>query len=107
MIDAMATHGQISAVGGDAQCIYIWRDTNIRSIIEFSQRYPQLKVIEGQVNYRRMPEMSVFANAIPISERIEDTKNLRSTKNPFRESIMISVFNGRQQANCVIQRLAD
>ncbi|MDR1906922.1 MAG: UvrD-helicase domain-containing protein [Puniceicoccales bacterium] len=106
MIDLIAKNGQIFAVGDDAQCIYTWRGANIRSIIEFPQRYPQTKVTKVQVNYRSTPEILDFANAIPVSEKIEYTKILKSTKNPFRKPIVVSVLDARQQANFVVKRLA-
>ncbi|MDR1907143.1 MAG: hypothetical protein LBQ03_02945 [Puniceicoccales bacterium] len=59
-----------------------------------------------QVNYRSTPEILDFANGIPVSERIEHTKILKSTKNPFRKPIVVSVLDARQQANFVVKRLA-
>jgi DNA helicase-2/ATP-dependent DNA helicase PcrA len=40
MVYLMATDGQIFAVGDDAQCIYTWRGADIKSIIDFPQKYP-------------------------------------------------------------------
>ncbi|MDR1303133.1 MAG: ATP-dependent helicase [Puniceicoccales bacterium] len=106
MIDLMAQDGQIFAVGDDAQCIYTWRGADIRSIIEFPRRYPQTKVTKVQVNYRSTPEILDFANEIPVAERFEYAKILKSTKNSFRKPLVVSVLDVRQQANFIIKRLA-
>ncbi|MDR3317591.1 MAG: UvrD-helicase domain-containing protein, partial [Puniceicoccales bacterium] len=105
MIDLIAQKGQIFAVGDDAQCIYTWRGADIKSIIEFPQKYPQTKVTKVQVNYRSTPEILNFANAIPVSEKIEYTKILRATKSSFRKPLLVSVLNARQQANFIIKRI--
>ncbi|MDR2806941.1 MAG: ATP-dependent helicase [Puniceicoccales bacterium] len=105
MIDLIAKHGQIFAVGDDAQCIYTWRGANIKSIIEFPKKYPQTKVTKVQVNYRSTPEILDFANAIPVSEKLEYTKVLKSTKHPFRKPLVVSVLDMRQQANFVVKRM--
>ncbi|MDR2812563.1 MAG: ATP-dependent helicase [Puniceicoccales bacterium] len=105
MIDLIAKNGQIFAVGDDAQCIYTWRGANIKNIIEFPQKYPRTKVTKVQVNYRSTPEILDFANEIPVSEKVEYTKILKSTKNSFRKPLVVSVLDARQQANFIVKRL--
>ncbi|MDR1434962.1 MAG: ATP-dependent helicase [Puniceicoccales bacterium] len=105
MIDLMAKDGQIFAVGDDAQCIYTWRGANIKSIIDFSEKYPQTKVTKVQVNYRSTPEILAFANEIPIAEKFEYAKILKSTKDSFRKPLVVTVLDARQQANFIIKRL--
>ncbi|MDR1591128.1 MAG: ATP-dependent helicase [Puniceicoccales bacterium] len=105
MIDLIAKNGQIFAVGDDAQCIYTWRGANVKNIIEFPQKYPRTKVTKVQVNYRSTPEILKFANEIPVSEKFEYTKILKSTKDPFRKPLVVSVLDARQQANFIVKRL--
>ncbi|MDR2200740.1 MAG: ATP-dependent helicase [Puniceicoccales bacterium] len=105
MVDLMARDGQIFAVGDDAQCIYTWRGANIRSILEFPKKYPQTQVTKIQVNYRSTPEILDFANGIPVAEKFEYRKVLRSTKNSHRKPFFVSLTDARHQANFIVKRI--
>lgn len=105
MVDLMARDEQLFAVGDDAQCIYTWRGADIRSITEFSKKYRQTKVTKIQTNYRSTPEILALANEIPVSEKFEYTKILRSTKASFHRPWLVSVLDARQQASFIIKRI--
>lgn len=105
MIHLIAKDHQIFAVGDDAQCIYTWRGADVKNIIDFPSNHPDTGVIKIQTNYRSTPEILDFANEIPVAERYEYTKILKSTHSHYRKPQVVSVLDARQQANFVIKRL--
>ncbi len=76
IVDIVARdHGNVCAVGDDAQAIYGWRGASFENIYTFPERHPGCAVFRLEVNYRSTPEILSFANeSISHNERrIEKT----------------------------------
>jgi DNA helicase-2/ATP-dependent DNA helicase PcrA len=58
MVDLLAAHHRnVMAVGDDMQCIYTWRGADFSNIREFSNRWPDSRIIKIEQNYRSTPEI--------------------------------------------------
>lgn len=57
-------HGNVLAVGDDAQSIYGFRGATHKNIMEFPQRFPGCKVITLEANYRSSQAILDVANAV-------------------------------------------
>ncbi len=57
-------HQNVMVVGDDAQCIYSFRGSTIRNILEFPQEYPGCRVIKLEENYRSTQPILNLANEI-------------------------------------------
>jgi DNA helicase-2/ATP-dependent DNA helicase PcrA len=57
-------HQNVMVVGDDAQCIYSFRGSTIRNIMEFPKDYPGCKVIKLEENYRSTQPILNLANEI-------------------------------------------
>ena len=64
IVDKMAPHHRIMAVGDDAQCIYSWRGANFENILTFQDRHPGTQILRIETNYRSTPEILSMANAV-------------------------------------------
>jgi DNA helicase-2/ATP-dependent DNA helicase PcrA len=84
IVDLMAGHHCVMAVGDDAQCIYTWRGAEVENILAFPQRHKGAAIYRIETNYRSTPEILEFANSVlqsqPKGRQFE--KELR----PARES---------------------
>ena len=86
IVDQLAGHHQVMAVGDDAQCIYTWRGADFDNIMQFEERHPGAKIHKIETNYRSSPEILDFANAVLASQPsgLGFSKELRPVK-PKRE----------------------
>lgn len=70
----------ITVVGDDFQCIYSWRGSDFRNIMDFPKRYPDAQIVKLEQNYRSTPEILELANNC-IRHNVEQfQKELRPTK---------------------------
>lgn len=106
IVDKMAPHHRIMAVGDDAQCIYSWRGANFENILTFPDRHPGTEIHRIEINYRSTPEILTMANAI-ISNRSTPgfEKELRAHKPSAQKPYVVQAMDTREQAQFVITRI--
>jgi DNA helicase-2/ATP-dependent DNA helicase PcrA len=68
----VAGHGNVTAVGDEAQGIYSFRGAEISNILNFEQTFPGAAVIRLEQNYRSKQPVLDFANAV-IDKRLFTT----------------------------------
>jgi DNA helicase-2/ATP-dependent DNA helicase PcrA len=107
IVDQLAGHHQVMAVGDDAQCIYTWRGANFDNIMEFSERHPGAEVHKIETNYRSSPEILEFANAVLNSQPagLGYSKELRPIKPSRERPYFVPVMDTRSQAKFIIERI--
>jgi DNA helicase-2/ATP-dependent DNA helicase PcrA len=64
IIDLMAPHHRIMAVGDDAQCIYTWRGAEVENILSFPERHTGTQIYKIELNYRSTPPILTLANSV-------------------------------------------
>ena len=109
LVDLLAgQHGNIMAVGDDAQSIYSWRGADFRYIMEFPQRYPQATIFRIETNYRSVPEVLELANAsIKVNDR-QFEKELRPTRHAAgMRPALVALGSPAEQALFVSQRMQE
>ncbi len=57
-------HGNVMAVGDDAQSIYAFRGANVQNILTFPDMFPGTKIIKLEENYRSVQPVLNLTNAI-------------------------------------------
>ena len=107
IVDRLAGHHRIMAVGDDAQCIYTWRGANLDNILKFADRHPDAKVYKIETNYRSTPEILNFANhaleAQPTSQGYH--KHLHAVRQPAVKPHVVKLVDAGHQADFVIKRI--
>lgn len=109
MIDLLAgQHGNIMAVGDDAQSIYSWRGADFRYIIGFPDRYPKAKVYRIETNYRSVPEVLELANAtIKVNEKQFEKELQPSRDSSGMRPAVVPLGSPYEQALFVSQRIQE
>ncbi|MFP6854657.1 MAG: ATP-dependent helicase [Opitutales bacterium] len=109
IIEKIAHHGQIMAVGDDAQCIYTWRGADLDHILGFPKRYPDAQIFKIETNYRSSPEILELANGILESQPKDRgyRKTLRPSKPSGGRPVFAPLMDAYQQADFVIERILE
>ncbi len=102
-----AYHGNITAVGDDAQSIYSFRGADFRNIIEFPKRYPGALVFKLEKNYRSTPEILRLANTSIQQNLNQYPKVLEAARPPGMAPALIPLHDVYQQAEFVAQRVLE
>jgi DNA helicase II / ATP-dependent DNA helicase PcrA len=107
IVDTLAAHHQVMAVGDDAQCIYTWRGADFDNIMRFNDRHVGAAIHKIETNYRSSPEILEFANAVLGAQPagLGYSKELRAVRPSGDKPYFVPLMDSRGQANFVIQRI--
>ena len=98
-------HKNICVVGDDAQSIYSWRNANFQNILNFSDDWPEAKVVKLEQNYRSTKNIISAANALIKNNSTGYEKNLW-TENKEGDLVMIGeVGNEYEEAEFIIGKI--
>lgn len=107
IVDRLAAHHCIMAVGDDAQCIYSWRGANFENIISFPDRHPGTVIHRIETNYRSTPEILNLANGVLLAQpkgRHFD-KELRAARGHAQKPFVVQAMDDREQAEFIVKRI--
>jgi len=107
IVDQLAGHHRVMAVGDDAQCIYTWRGADFDNIMRFDERHPGAEIHKIETNYRSSPEILTFANAVLGAQPagLGYSKELRAIKPSRERPYFVPVMDTRGQARFIIERI--
>jgi DNA helicase-2/ATP-dependent DNA helicase PcrA len=107
IVDRLAAHHRVMAVGDDAQCIYSWRGADFENIMTFPDRHPGAVIHRIETNYRSTPEILAFANGVlnaqPKGRHFD--KELRAARKHGHKPAVIQAMDDREQAAFVLKRI--
>ncbi|WP_438479855.1 ATP-dependent helicase [Oleiharenicola lentus] len=107
IVDKLAPHHRVMAVGDDAQCIYSWRGANFENIMSFPERHPDTVIHRIETNYRSTPEILAFANGVleaqPKGRHFD--KELRAARAHSTKPSVIQAMDDREQAEFILKRI--
>lgn len=107
IIDRLAPHHRVMAVGDDAQCIYSWRGADFENIMTFESRHPGTVIHRIETNYRSSPEILALANGVLLAQpkgRHFD-KELRPARAHAQKPYVVQTMDDREQAEFLIKRI--
>ena len=100
-------HGNLMAVGDDAQSIYSFRGADFENILKFSELYPDTATFHLTINYRSIPEILNLANMSILNNTRQFQKQLLSVKHPGALPSLAPLQDVFQQADFIAERILD
>ncbi len=98
-----AQHRNLFCIGDDAQSIYMFREADIRNILNFQKDYPDGKIILLEQNYRSTGTIIAAAQSIISNNKNQIPKELW-TSNPHGEQIIAQeTLNERGEGDYIAQ----
>ena len=73
-----AHHGNLFVVGDPDQTIYTWRGANVKYLLDFDKRFPSVRTVMMNDNYRSTPQITMAANSLISANKQRLPKNLVS-----------------------------
>jgi DNA helicase-2/ATP-dependent DNA helicase PcrA len=107
IVDRIAAHHRVMAVGDDAQCIYSWRGANFENIMTFPDRHPGTVIHRIETNYRSTPQILALANGVLLAQpkgRHFD-KELRAHRANSHKPYVVQTMDDREQAEFIVKRV--
>ena len=106
IVDALAGHHQVMAVGDDAQCIYSWRGADFENLMTFEDRHPGTVIHRIETNYRSTPQILNLANGVldaqPKGRHFD--KELRAARKNGQKPLVVQAIDDREQADFILKR---
>ncbi|MBV9468134.1 MAG: ATP-dependent helicase, partial [Abitibacteriaceae bacterium] len=103
-----SVHGNVMAVGDDAQSIYAFRGANYRNILDFPQAYPGCKIIKLEENYRSTQRILDVTNFIINQAQEKFSKHLYTRREPAGEfPALVTAPDENMQSAFVAQRILE
>src|SRR3989339_188259 len=99
------SHGNILAVGDDAQSIYSFRAADIKNILQFPEKFSNTTIHKLETNYRSTPEILDVANQIISANVKQFAKNLKAVKESHVRPELVALMSPTQEANFVADRI--
>ncbi|MGC4073552.1 MAG: ATP-dependent helicase [Nibricoccus sp.] len=107
IIDKIATHHRVMAVGDDAQCIYSWRGADFENIMTFPERHPGTVIHRIETNYRSTPQILALANGVldaqPKGRHFD--KELRASRANSQKPLVVQCIDDREQGDFIVKRI--
>lgn len=107
IVDKLAAHHQVMAVGDDAQCIYSWRGADFENIMTFEGRHPGTVIHRIETNYRSSPEILALANGVLLAQPVgrHFDKELRAARDHAQKPYVVQTMDDREQAEFILKRI--
>lgn len=104
---ARAGHGNLTAVGDDAQSIYRFRGADYDNILKFPDRNPGTRLFRLEINYRSTPEVVVFTNASIAHNRTGFPKTLASARTEGLRPVALPTGDAYEEADALCQLILE
>ncbi|MBC8042683.1 MAG: ATP-dependent helicase [Rhizobacter sp.] len=101
-------HGNVMAVGDDAQSIYSFRGANFRNILDFPKKFADCKVIKLEENYRSTERILSLTNFVINQATEKFTKHLFTRTKPGGEfPAIVAAPDERFQSKFIAQMVLE
>ena len=102
-----SVHGNVMAVGDDAQSIYSFRGANYKNIFDFPKLFENTKIIKLEQNYRSTQNILKLTNTIISRAKAKYDKELFSDIKSSVKPALICARNTQMEADFICQRILE
>lgn len=99
------SHGNVFAVGDDAQSIYAFRGADVKNILAFPKQWPEAKIFKLLSNYRSTPQILDVANESLKNNLNQYAKDLIGLKEQGLKPTLIACPSARQEASVIADKI--
>ena len=104
LVEALAgVHGNVTAVGDDAQSIYRFRGADVGHILRFPEAFPGTRVLKLEENYRSTQPILDLANAVLDRATAKYEKRLFTRREGGERPALVQAPDERWQSRFVCQ----
>ncbi len=100
-----STHNNICVVGDDDQSIYGWRGANIKNILEFPEKFENVKIVKLEKNYRSTKKILEAANNLISHNRSRLGKKLEATLDEGKDIEVLHCNDEQEEANLIAKKI--
>lgn len=100
-----SAHGNVTAVGDDAQSIYRFRGADVGNILDFPQTFPGTRIVKLERNYRSTQPILDLANHVLERAKRKYEKHLYTEKTDGEKPALVAAPDDRWQSRFVCQML--
>lgn len=100
-------HHRVCVVGDDAQSIYSFRGANIANILNFKQKFPELKIFKLEQNYRSTQNIVNAANSLIKKNTEQLDKNVFSRRSVGDKLLVMGAFSDFEEGVIVANKIAE
>lgn len=100
-----SAHGNILAVGDDAQSIYSFRAAEIRNMLDFPRRYAGATTYRLVTNYRSTPQILAVANEVIAHNEHQFKKDLVAAVKDGDKPCVVPANSASQEAQYIVEQL--
>ena len=101
------THGNVMAVGDDAQSIYSFRGATIRNILDFPKLFSGVRIIKLEKNYRSTQPNLDCTNTIIANASDKFAKRLVAQRKGGVKPVLFRAMDEQEQAGFVAGEIRD
>ncbi|MFW5955245.1 MAG: ATP-dependent helicase, partial [Rhodothermales bacterium] len=100
-----SVHGNVMAVGDDAQSIYRFRGADYRNIFDFPKQFQDVSILKLEHNYRSTQPILDLANHVLGKAARRYDKNLFSDKKQGERPAIVAAADEQEEAQFVAQMI--
>ncbi len=100
-----AGHGNVLAVGDDAQSIYSFRAAEIRNMLDFPNLYQGTQMYRLTTNYRSTPQILSVANAVIKNNAEQFSKELKTSCPAGPKPSLVAAASPSQEAQFIADQI--
>ncbi len=100
-------HNNLFVVGDPDQTIYTWRGADIRYLLEFDKKFPGVRTIMMNRNYRSTAEILAAANSLIDKNKGRIKKDLVAPKTPASLPSYYHATSAEDEADYIVQKIRE